>query len=182
MTDLSAARTLLVDAFDRQHELVQDLTDFLTEEVATYRPDPEANSIAWLLWHLTRVQDDHVAGLAQAEQVWPAWRDRFGLPFPAGDIGSGHTSAQVGQVRASGELLAGYYADVHAQTRRYLDHLTEAELERVVDRHWDPPVTAGVRLVSVIGDVLQHLGQIAYVRGLAERRALAWSRPDAADH
>ncbi len=55
------AKQILVDAFGRVRELVIDLTDGLTDEIASYRPDPEANSIAWLIWHLSRVQDDHVA-------------------------------------------------------------------------------------------------------------------------
>ena len=167
----NAARDLLIDSFNRVRELVVELTDGLTEETVSYRPDDDANSIGWLLWHLTRIQDDHVADLAQVEQVWPKWRDRFALPFSDWDTGWGHTRKQVAAVRPTGELLAGYHADVHALTMRYLDQITVEELERVVDTRWDPPVTASVRLVSVLGDIVQHAGQAAYVQGLAERRA-----------
>ena len=169
--DIAAARTLLVDNFDRIRELVVDLTDGLSLETATYRPDPEANSIAWLVWHLTRIQDDHVAGLAGVDQVWPGWRGRIELPFDDADTGYGHDADDVGSVRVGGDRLAGYHADVHDLTRAYLQRLDAAELERVVDTHWDPPVTVSIRLVSVIGDALQHLGQAGYVRGLAERSA-----------
>jgi Protein of unknown function (DUF664) len=164
------AQNILVDAFGRVRELVTDLTDGLTDQIATYRPDPEANSIAWLIWHLTRIQDDHVADLAQVEQVWPEWRDRFGLPFGKWATGYGQGPEEVAAVRASGELLSQYHGAVHQLTLRYLDGITPAELDRIVDTRWDPPVTAAVRLVSVIGDTMQHLGQAAYVRGLAERR------------
>ena len=166
----NAARDLLIDAFIRVREEVVELTDGLSEEVATYRPGPRANSIGWLLWHLTRIQDDHVAALARVEQAWPKWRERFGLPFSDWDTGYGHTREQVAAVRPTGDLLAGYHADVHALTLRYLDQITTDELARVVDTHWNPPVTASVRLVSVLGDTYQHLGQAAYVRGLVERR------------
>ena len=77
--------------------------------------------------------------------------------------------------------LAQYHGAVHDLTLRYLDGITPAELDRIVDTRWDPPVTAAVRLVSVIGDTMQHLGQAAYVRGLAERRDNAWHQPDAAN-
>jgi Protein of unknown function (DUF664) len=164
------AQNILVDAFGRVRELVTDLTDGLTDQIATYRPDPEANSIAWLIWHLTRIQDDHVADLAQVEQVWPEWRDRFGLPFGKWATGYGQGPEEVAAVRASGELLGQYHGAVHQLTLRYLDGITPPELDRIVDTRWDPPVTAAVRLVSVIGDTTQHLGQAAYVRGLAERR------------
>jgi hypothetical protein len=163
------AQNILADAFGRVRELVTDLTNGLTDQIATYRPDPEANSIAWLIWHLTRIQDDHVADLAQVEQVWPKWRDRFGLPFGKWATGYGQGPKEVAAVRASGDLLGEYHGAVHQLTLRYLDGITPAELDRIVDTRWDPPVTAAVRLVSVIGDTMQHLGQAAYVRGLAER-------------
>ena len=160
---------LLVDEFGRVHELVLGLTDQLTPEVATYRPDGEANSIAWLLWHLSRVQDDHVAALAGVEQAWPRWRDRFGLPFDEDETGYAQSPADVGRVQVPADLLAGYHGDVHDLTNAYLGTVDDAELARVVDTRWDPPVTAAVRLVSVLGDTLQHVGQAAYVRGLAQR-------------
>jgi len=170
MADLPLTQALLEDSFDRVRELVSSLTQGLTDDVSTFRPDPEANTVAWLLWHLSRVQDDHVADLAGVGQVWPIWRDRFELPFDEFETGYAQGPAEVGQVRVSAELLEGYHADVHLLTTQYLQTLTSAELERVVDERWDPPVTASARLVSVLGDCLQHLGQAAYVRGLAERR------------
>ena len=74
---------------------------------------------------------------------------------------------EVASVSVSGDLLSGYHQAVHELTLRYVDGITAAELDRIVDTRWDPPVTAAVRLVSVIGDTMQHLGQAAYVRGLA---------------
>lgn len=180
MSDVAAARDLLSDLFGRVHEQVVGLTDGWSEEIGLYRPDPEANSIAWLLWHLARVQDDHLADLAGAEHVWPRWRDRFGLPFDADADGYGQTAEEVAAVRVPGELLAGYHAEVHALTQRYLDGLSAAELNRVIDTRWDPPVTAAVRLASVIEDLEQHLGQAGYVEGLARRRAQRWDDPSAA--
>ena len=169
MSDLTTTRELLTDSFDRIRELVADVADGLSHDRLTYRPDPEANSIGWLLWHLSRIQDDHVAGAAGVDQVWPMWRDRFGLPFDDFATGYGQEPADVAAVQVPAELLVGYHTDVADLTQRYLDGLTEEELTRVVDRRWDPPVTVAVRLVSVIGDCLQHLGQSAYLRGLAER-------------
>ena len=107
---------------------------------------------------------------AGVEQAWPTWREQFGLPFSDWATGYNQTGAQVAAVRVSGDLLAGYHGDVHGLTLDYIEPITTEELDRVVDTRWDPPVTASVRLVSVLGDTLQHLGQAAYVQGLAERR------------
>jgi hypothetical protein len=163
---------LLADAFGRIRGIVHRAVDGLTAEQLAYRVDPEANSIAWLVWHLTRIQDDHLADAFQAEQVWisQGWVERFGLPFDPRDTGYGHQADDVAAVRVdSGELLVGYYDAVHEQTTRYVDRLGDTELARIVDRSWDPPVTLGVRLVSVIADDLQHAGQAAFVRGILQR-------------
>jgi Protein of unknown function (DUF664) len=165
-------REVLRDLFGRVETDVHGAVEGLDTAALTYRVDGSANTIAWLAWHLTRVQDDHVCGVAGVEQAWTAdgWADRFGLPFPAGDIGFGHDSDDVAAVRADPDLLLGYYDAVHARTLEYLDGLTEDELDRVVDRNWDPPVTLGVRLISVADDDIQHAGQAAFVRGVVERR------------
>ncbi len=159
---------LLADGFGRIHGLVHTVVDGLDTDELAARVDPAANSIAWLVWHLTRIQDDHVAAVAGTEQAWTAggWYDRFGLPFDPADHGYGHTTEQVAAVRVPGELLAGYHAAVHANTDAYVRTLVDGDLDRVVDTSWDPPVTLGVRLVSVVSDDLQHAGQAAYVRGL----------------
>jgi uncharacterized damage-inducible protein DinB len=166
------ARDVLRDAFGRVATDVHGAVDGLDAAALTHRVDGTANSIAWLVWHLTRVQDDHVAGVAGTEQVWTAegWAERFGLPFRTGDIGFGQGSDEVAAVRADADLLLGYYDAVHARTLRYLDGLTDDDLDRVVDRDWDPPVTLGVRLISVADDDIQHAGQAAFVRGVVERR------------
>jgi uncharacterized damage-inducible protein DinB len=171
MTTMSAE--LLLDGFNRVHDAVHQVVDSLSADDLAYRVDPEANSIGWLVWHLTRVQDDHIADAAGIDQVWmtKGWLERFGLPFEPSDHGYGHSSEQVGQVRvASPELLTGYYDAVHQQTTDFVETLTDDELARVVDERWDPPVTLAVRLISVISDDLQHAGQAAFIRGVLSRR------------
>ncbi|PRZ36593.1 putative damage-inducible protein DinB [Antricoccus suffuscus] len=163
---------LLRDHFDRITEIVNDAVEGLTPEQLSYRPDADANSIAWLVWHLTRVQDDHVADVAGIDQVWTSegWARRFDLPFDDAAHGYGQSSEDVAKVKVeSGDLLTGYLDAVTAQTKKYVATLTDKDLDRVVDTRWDPPVTLGVRLVSVIGDDLQHAGQASYIRGLIER-------------
>jgi hypothetical protein len=159
---------LLTDALERVREDVGAVLDGLDERALTHRPTPDANSIAWLVWHLTRVQDDHVAHVAEIQQVWVAggFAGRFALPFDVRDHGYGHTSEQVAAVRAPADLLLEYYTATHEQTLGYVRTLTPDDLDRVVDTRWDPPVTLGVRLVSVVNDCTQHVGQAAYVRGL----------------
>jgi hypothetical protein len=168
MADIDAAREILRDSFTRLIELSDDLTDGLTDRVAYYRPTPEANTVTWLLWHSARMQDAQVCDLAGSDQIWmrEGWVDRFGLDLPADDHGYGQTPDEVGKVRASPELLSGYYHAVHRETLAYIASVSADELERVIDKRWTPPVTASARLVSIVLDAAQHLGQAAYLRGI----------------
>ncbi len=162
---------LLADAFERIREVTHEAVDGLTAEQLAFRPSGQANSVAWLVWHLSRVTDDHIAEAAGTEQVWTSagWADRFALPLEPSETGYGHESGQVAVVRVgSAELLTGYYDAVHQQAISYVGELADPDLDRIVDKRWDPPVSLGVRLVSVISDGLQHAGQAAYLRGIIE--------------
>ena len=162
-------RGVLTEGFGRIAELYPDIADGLDERGLHERPGGTGNPIGWLLWHLARVQDHHVADLAGQPQVWETWQERFGFDNGTDDVGYGHTSEQVDAIRITDpELLVGYHREVTLATARYLETVDERELEREVDQDWDPPVTAGQRLVSIIGDCLQHLGQAAYVKGLQQ--------------
>jgi uncharacterized damage-inducible protein DinB len=164
---------LLTEGFGRIVEGGTAVVEGLTEDQLTQRVGPDANTIAWLVWHLARVQDSHIAELLDQEQIYLTgdWAPRFGLKPNPSETGYGHSSAQVAQVAPeSWEALTGYYEAVHERTVGYLGRLTGADLDRVVDESWDPPVTLGVRLVSVLSDDLQHAGQAAFVRGILQRR------------
>ncbi len=164
---------LLLDALSRVHEVVHDAVDGLTPEELAHRVDGTSNSIEWLVWHLSRITDDHISGAAGTEQVWitGGWMDRFGLPFGPKATGYGHGGDDVAAVQVkSGELLTSYFDAVYEETRRFVQGLTEADLPRIVDDSWDPPVTLAVRMVSVISDCLQHAGQAHFMRGIVERR------------
>ena len=56
---------------------------------------PDTNSIAWLTWHLTRVQDNGISGLFDQEQAWisQGWHAKFGMEPDPDNEGQGHTSA-----------------------------------------------------------------------------------------
>ncbi|MEU0842779.1 DUF664 domain-containing protein [Streptomyces sp. NPDC005962] len=163
---------LLADAFGRVREAVHEGVGGLTTDDLAARLDGGANSVAWLVWHLTRVQDDHVSDAANTEQTWTTegWYERFGLPFSPAATGYGHRGRDVARVRAPADLLLGYHDAVHERTVAYVRGLRNADLDRVVDEAWTPPVTLGVRLISVIEDDLQHAGQAAFIRGALRRR------------
>ena len=165
------ATDLLVDALGRVRETVHEAVGGLGPRQLTYRVDAHANTICWLVWHLTRIEDDHIAGVAGSDQVWlsQGWVDRFALPLEPHDHGYGHSSEQVAAVDVEADLLLGYHDATHDRAVEYLQGLRDDELPRIVDRRWTPPVTLAVRLVSVANDCAQHAGQAAFVRGIVNR-------------
>jgi hypothetical protein len=167
------SRALLLTAFDNIEEAVRAVLDGIDPALLTVRIDPDANHLAWLVWHLTRGQDHQVSEVAGREQTYLAdgWADRFALPFSPKATGYGMSSEDVGKTQITDpRLLLDYHAAVRRRTSEFVSGLSPKDLDRIVDESWDPPVTLGVRLVSVIGDDLQHAGQATFLRGHLERR------------
>jgi hypothetical protein len=162
---------LLVDLYGRIPPLARAAVEGLDPARLTEVPRTGTNSIGWLVWHLARVEDEHIAEILDVDPLWVGgdWAGRFGLEPDRANHGYGHTPEQVASVRPeSPEALVEYLGAVHDRTVGMLEALSPADLDRIVDRNWDPPVTLGVRLVSIADDGLQHVGQAAYVRGLLE--------------
>ena len=164
---------LLLECYGRIPPLADEAVEGLTPAELVTQAEPGANPVGWLVWHAARVQDHHLAEVMDADQLWATgpWAAEVGLePHPA-NTGYGHTPDQVAAVRPTGPaVLTGYLRAVAERTDGYLATLATDDLDRIVDRRWDPPVSLGVRLVSVADDSLQHLGQAAFVRGILLRR------------
>ena len=163
-------RDVMVEFYDRLPDLVHRAVDGLDASSLAARPGaPTANTIAWLVWHLTRVEDSHIAELLDEEQLWASgdWAASFGLDPDPSDTGYGDEPGDVARIQpASAEVLLRYFDAVHARTQEYLASLDTDALDDIVDRRWDPPVTRAARLVSIVDDCVQHAGQAAYARGL----------------
>lgn len=163
---------VLDDLYGRLPPLALGAVDGLSVEELTHAPVAGANPIAWLVWHTARVQDHHFAELRSIDQLWTQgdWAARFGLAADPDNTGYGHDADEVRTVvPTSGADLTGYLDAVHTHNAGWLASLSSVDLDAIVDRRWNPPVTMGVRLVSVADDGLQHLGQAAYVRGILAR-------------
>jgi len=162
----------LAELFSRISEHVAEILDGLGPDDLMWQPADGANPIGWLVWHLSRVIDAQIADVAGIDQVWVVgdWAKGFGLEPDPGNSGYGHSPEQVAAVRPRDtKVLGGYFTRVAEQAEDYLATLTDGDLDRVIDERWDPPVTLGVRLVSIVDDAIQHAGQAKYVKGLLNR-------------
>jgi hypothetical protein len=164
--------SLLLDLYGRIPPLVHEVVAGLNVDDLISSPATDANPIGWLVWHCARVQDHHVSELLDRDQIWTTgdWAQHFGVEPDPRNTGYGHSPAEVAAVRPDEPgALVQYFDAVFARTSAMLERLGPADLDQIVDRRCDPPVTLGVRLISVADDSLQHLGQAAYVRGLLAR-------------
>lgn len=163
---------LAADHFGRVQRTLGMALKGLTAEQLAYKPHSDANPIGWNAWHLTRIQDHALSGLAERDQAWTAdgWHTKFDMPADGGNTGTGHNMEQVDAFKSPDvQVLLDYYDAVYARTKEYLATLTPEALDRVLDEpRWNPMPTVGVRLVSVMHDNSLHVGEVSYVRGLVE--------------
>lgn len=160
---------LLQELYGRIPPLAESAVAGLDSIQLRQSPTHESNSIGWLIWHVSRVQDHHVSEILDVDQLWvtESWAEGFGLDPDPSNIGFGHSSEESASVwPASPEILIDYLHAVNSRAMGMLDGLDPADLDRIVDRKWDPPVSLGVRLVSIADDCLQHVGQANYLRGM----------------
>jgi hypothetical protein len=167
---MATTADLLLDALGRVRENVHAVLEETPQDRLGTPPADGANTIAWLVWHLTRVLDGSLAEVLSYESVWTSgWYERMALPLPEEAHGSGMSFDEVLLVQASAEHLKGYFDDAYDVATEHLRGLRDEDLDRVVDEDWDPPVTLAVRLVSVVDDCVQHAGQAAYASGILTR-------------
>ncbi len=166
-------KVLLTDGYGRISGILERALKGLTQADLKWQPSTDTNSIGWLTWHLTRVQDDHIAALMGEEQLWTkdGWHAKFNRPPDSKDRGFGDTPEQVAALESDAETLLAYHRAVSERSQLYLLALSDTDLDRELDEpQYQPLPTVGVRLVSILSDNLQHAGQTAYVRGLLQGR------------
>ena len=161
---------LIIDGYGRILQILERSLKGLTQEDLNELPHPDCNSMGWLAWHLTRVQDHHLADLIGEEQLWfrDGWHAKFNRASDPSDIGFGHSSADVAAFKAPDvETLLEYHRVVLEQSKHYVNTLSAQDLDRELNEpQYQPLPTVGVRIISVMSDNLRHAGQVAYVRGL----------------
>jgi hypothetical protein len=160
------------DSLDQEQKLLAEVVSDLTSEELAWRPGPEANPMGWILWHMLRVEDMWVQFFAQRQlELWEreGWHERFGLPTR--DNGFGHTTEQVAGFPALDlTTLLQYGEAVRAGTLEYLSSLGREAFQAMprADRPdvWWHALSVGAMFYQIIGELYQHLGQLAYLKGL----------------
>ena len=157
----------ITDALEKENGFLLDALDGLTSDELAWQPAPDANSIGWILWHMVRVEDMWIHFFAQFQtELWETegWHEKFGLPTR--DNGFGHTAEQVNNFPSIDlAQFLEYRASVRASTLVYLNTLSPDDME-TVPRERRPEMSLGAMFRQIIGEMYQHVGHIAYLRGL----------------
>ena len=159
-----------IGILDRVQELVHMGLKDVTPEQLLYHAEGHPNTIGWLAWHLTRVQDTTIPRVDGGPQLWitEGWHARFNMPADPNDSGHMHTPEQVAAVQpADAQLLLDFHDAVAQRTRAFLEGQNSNTLEAPYDdARFNPPMTVGQRLTGMFNDNFQHAGQIAFLRGM----------------
>ncbi len=161
---------LLSEGYGRITGIVERALRNIDPDDLDRQPQADCNTIGWLIWNLTRVQDYHFANLIGEQQLWTSdgWHDRSGRPVDPADDGWRHTAEQVLAFRSpEPKVLLDYHRAVTERSRRFFDTLSADDLDRELDEpQYQPLPTVGVRIIGVMSENIQHAGQAAFVCGM----------------
>ena len=167
-------RDFIIRSLEEIQEDLKRSVDGLTKEDLMTQPQPGANHIAFMIWHMTRVEDKLLHNLFQCSpQLWESgkWYERMGLPEDPKSTGFGYTAEQVSCFPSvQPHELMDYVEAVRADTLDYLENIDAASLDEKVTAPPLGEVSIGNLISILVVELAQHVGQIAYVRGLVEAR------------
>ncbi|WP_040634025.1 mycothiol transferase [Mobilicoccus pelagius] len=164
-------RELLTDAASRPASAAEPVLDGLSDEAAHRMPADRGNTIAWLLWHAARQMDVQTVALSGGKSVWTSggWAQRLGVDRGEDEFGFGDSPEDVAALHVDDVAALGAHLQACTDAlTAYIGTLSEDDLGEVIDDSYDPPVTRGARIVSIIDDAAVHVGQAAYARGLVD--------------
>jgi hypothetical protein len=156
----------MVALCEAPYRWVKRTLEELPQEQLYYQPTPDTNSIAWLVWHLSRWRDRISAAVAGEPEVWvgDGWADRFGMT--ADRTGLGDTPEQVASFRPGLADLSGYAEAAHQALVQRVSRLTPQQWEAEIEYQPGSRRPAWRALVSVVEDSAEHTGQVNYLRGM----------------
>jgi hypothetical protein len=163
-----SAADLYLDALRRSDEgLKRAVEDLTGEELRNQPAGTGSNPIGWLVWHLTRTRDSIIASINGAPTVWDGggWASRFGMEgeLPRFMPDNVHTFDP-----KDFETLMGYFDEVAGQSAKVVEALSDEDMSRMVESAVPgrPAQPVVARLGVILNDNIQHIGQVAYLRGL----------------
>ena len=169
---------VLSGGYENVLKTLERALDGLSEDDLNWQPNPECNSIGWLVWHLTRVQDGLISSSMGEEQLWikDGWHAKFGRRADAQDVGAGHTPKDLARFKSPGaSVLLDYHRAVMERSKRFFATLSKVDLDKEFKGPMSqPPRNIGTILIMTLSDNLQHAGQVAYIRGL--RQGMGWQK------
>ena len=164
-TEKVSLNLFIIALCESPNRWIHQATEGLTDEQLYYQPSSDTNSIAWLIWHLSRWRDKISAAVAGEPQVWASegWAQRFDIGPDR--TGLGDTPEQVAAFGVDRDLLLGYASAAHNAIVERVSRMTPEDFEREIEYMPGASRPAWRALISVMGDSSEHTGQINYLRG-----------------
>jgi len=150
----------------RSYDWIKLACDDLTEDQMHYQSTPDSNSIAWMVWHSSRIKDQVTASIVGESEVWLAdgWAERFGIAPEANGIGD--RPEQVTSFRVRSDFLLGYADAAHNVTIQRLSKILPAQLAQPSRYVLGDTRPVWRSLQGMLGDAYSHAAQVSYLRGM----------------
>ena len=146
------------------------LSELSTEELNSHPCGPGTNSIAWLIWHLTRIQDLSASARMGKDQAWVAegFHAKFGMEADFMKFNSFTPEELDAFPQMDAESLLGYYECARGYLTEYVNSLSASDLDAPVPPRPHGPENVGDALGITLADNTQHFGQIAFIMGVVK--------------
>ena len=161
------AKEFALEALERARAVTMIAIDGLTPEHFHWRPNPTANSIAFLLWHISRVEDRFTSDLRNMEEIWltEEWHKKFAVAISENGIGWG--PEQIQDFRPAIELVVSYLQRVRNISLETISRLNISQFKEQLTPS-RPDFTVANTLQTIVYHENHHQGAIGYIRGLIE--------------
>ena len=169
------ANELLTNLLKGNRSMVRKALDGLSDKEVATRPNSECNSMAWLLWHLSRAEDGLVSSLDGSAELWnDGWAEKCGISAETKGMGFGHKAEDLESFGVgSVDALKEYFGQTEKKVADYLASLSSEDLDKQVPSMMgDGTVPLGNIVQVIVNEAMVHGGQIAYLRGL--HKGLGW--------
>jgi hypothetical protein len=174
-------KEVLFELLDDDSRRILEILEDSDPESLHWSPDGEGNTIAVTVWHVARILDvfltQHIRNEPADAELWfqAGWADQSGYdPRGLGTRGwgavTGYTGEQVRQIpQMDKHVLQGYYKEITAEIRNYLESTTDEVLEEP-SKGFEGRRSNYVWIRHSLFDLTRHVGEMMAINAMWNRQ------------
>lgn len=167
---MNFSKESIISAVQEYYEALKNALNGLDKYELSWKPSIESNNIIFLVWHMSLIEDNLINKvLGKKERIWIS-QDYFKkYPSLKNETGYGFNITQLQEFPIMDiDWIMHYFDKVRNTTNNMIESLTNEDLSN--DFLFGSNKVIKVKGFWVLGRLIveesQHLGQIAYIRGM----------------